>query len=330
MSQDGIKEITEITIKRKLGSGESGEVFVGDWSGTEVAMKRLKDKEALREFKHEAGFLAKIAHPNCVQFLGIYTDPKNGDIYIVTEYHRKGDLKSLLNRKRDQLLVSDLINMALGAAKGLAYLEKNKVIHRDVALRNLLAVKEGKKYSAKVSDFGMSKQTDSGLYSAKTTLKIPVRWSAPEVLLGGKYSSKSDVWSFGMTLYEIFSFGTEPFSWLSNKEAFEAIPKGETIPKLDICPQEIYDLHRKCCNLDPEQRPNFKDIVEELQTIAAKYQPKELKKVDSMEMIPDTSNTNYHKTPFGQSALFEEQNEAKESTSNSKPEGGYDSIPDLS
>jgi len=261
-----IPMLRNIEIKKKLGAGSFGDVFLGSWNGTKVALKKLKNNDAFEEFIKEAGTLSQVIHPNCVQFLGIFTSDTN-EQYIVVEYLPKGGLRTLLQERRDKLNIIDLLNMMIGAAKGLAYLESKSILHRDIALRNLLAAKMDGEFTAKVSDFGLSRTTSSGEYQAKAETKLPIKWTAPEVLKGGAATVKNDIWAFGITMWEIATYGQEPFAWLSNREAFLEIPKGERLHKPENCPQELFDVMMSTWTDKPESRPTFVEIVKSLKKI---------------------------------------------------------------
>ncbi len=177
-----------------------------------MALKRLKNKEGYAEFLNEVRILHFISHPHIVHFFGIYKD-ETGEHYIVTgtfhcatynlvEYLCKGSLNKLVQQEKDNLSVTDLLGMAKHAAAGLRYLEQQKIIHRDLALRNLLVTVYGQdaKYLVKVGDFGLARTTERGLYQS-TNAFLPIRWCAPEYIEYGYYDSRCDVWSFGIVLW---------------------------------------------------------------------------------------------------------------------------------
>jgi len=268
-------KLTDITIKKRLGEGRFGEVYLGSWDGTNVALKRVKQSNELdASFGKEANTLCKIIHPNTVQFLGVYYDEINDSRYIVTEYIKRGCLLNVLRDERENLTVLDLLYMCYSACKGLSYLEKNGVIHRDIALRNLLVYLSDNKYIVKVSDFGLSRICAA--YEANSATKFPIKWTAPEVLNGAINTSKNDVWGFGVAMWEIFSFGTAPYLWLSNKEAFIKIPQGESLPNPPKCPEEIYVLMKMCWQLNPDNRPTFKELVALLRDLRKSFEIKEI------------------------------------------------------
>jgi len=165
-----------------------------------------------------------------------------------------------VKQKKDELTVTDLLSMAKHAAAGMSYLEGKKVVHRDLALRNLLVTVENSKYIVKISDFGLSRQIESGIYTTQDK-NIPVKWCSPEVLELGEYSSKSDVWGFGVVLWELFSYGKIPYTGMSNAEAAEKVSQqGYRMPAPDKCPEGVYDIMRHCWRSKAKLRPSFAKI----------------------------------------------------------------------
>lgn len=248
-----------IEIKQELGSGKFGEVYLGEWRGTPVALKKLKNGQDMEEFYREAGILFKLRHPNIVQCLGIFK--ADGGQFIVCEYMPKGSLLRTLREEKNKLNVLNLLDMAIGAGQGLTYLENEHVIHRDVSARNLLCDNQ---YSVKVSDFGMSLfSLDSATKNSNTN--IPIRWAAPELLKKNESTSKSDVYSFGIALFEIFSFGETPYLGMTNEQVIEYVVAGNRPPKPEACPDIIFDLMNSCWKEYPEDRPSFANILKVLQ-----------------------------------------------------------------
>lgn len=256
----------EIKVGRRLGGGAFGEVFEGMWQSTRVALKRLHDEGQIEEFTAEFKLLQKLRHPNIVFFYGIYKDPANNDQYMVTELLPLGNLKDLLRNQASSFTLPDLIHVAKLAAAGMTYLFNNNIIHNDLAARNLLVKKEDNKYTVKVGDFGLSKHTKDKTYEADKDSKFPVKWTAPEAFTG-KFSSKSDVWSFGIVLYEIITYGEDPYSDMKNKEVFEKVQQGYRMPQPSGCPVSLYKLMLSCWDANPENRPDFPGIYELLSVI---------------------------------------------------------------
>eukprot|EP01114_Cavostelium_apophysatum_P018686 TRINITY_DN5846_c0_g1_i2.p1 TRINITY_DN5846_c0_g1~~TRINITY_DN5846_c0_g1_i2.p1 ORF type:complete len:758 (+),score=68.98 TRINITY_DN5846_c0_g1_i2:88-2361(+) len=263
---DGIPEIKEVVIGQRLGAGNFGEVYAGQtWGTTAVALKKLK-KELIDEFFAEASILSKLKHPHIVQFLGVYTEPKTQDRYIVTEFCQQGSLTDVLENKRDQLSLDQLLEFASGACNGMVYLESQNIVHRDLSARNLLVDQSG---NVKVADFGLSRATDVNNYYESSGSKFPIRWSAPEVLKFAKFSSKSDVWSMGITLYEIITFGRVPYSGFSNDEVVHKIleQKYRMAQPAECTSNELWQLMCDCWNEIPSERPSFDNIATRIDAV---------------------------------------------------------------
>jgi len=179
----------------------------------------------------------------------------------------QGSLLDVL-KKHKNLTAAQLLKMSIEASTALLYLEKEKIVHRDVAARNFLVSKsgEGGDYTVKLGDFGMSRATAGEIYSKKSGT-FPIRWCAPEVLDDGTYSSKSDVWAFGISLWEIFSGGKVPYGWMSNQEVYTDVPKGTRLPKPETCPDDVYLLMLDCWKLSPQDRPSFSNVTKRLRIV---------------------------------------------------------------
>eukprot|EP01114_Cavostelium_apophysatum_P021699 TRINITY_DN7641_c0_g1_i1.p1 TRINITY_DN7641_c0_g1~~TRINITY_DN7641_c0_g1_i1.p1 ORF type:complete len:1296 (+),score=191.81 TRINITY_DN7641_c0_g1_i1:64-3951(+) len=260
--------LKDITVGTRLGSGNFGEVFLGIWNGTNVALKKLKTSEDEIEFEKELGILFHIgAHPSIVQFLGKFASPR-GEKFIVMEYLPKGNVAEFLQLEKNQLTINDLMDLILSVTNGLLFLEKRNILHRDLSARNLLVTRSDDKYSAKISDFGMSRETSysSSYYTASSSKVVPIRWSAPEVILYKKYSPASEIWSFGIVMWEILSYGALPYAWLSNREVAEQLPQGLKLsrPTGEQCSAELWNIIVACFHQDPHARPNIKDIAQQL------------------------------------------------------------------
>eukprot|EP00027_Filamoeba_sp_ATCC50430_P000325 CAMPEP_0168555594 /NCGR_PEP_ID=MMETSP0413-20121227/8422_1 /TAXON_ID=136452 /ORGANISM="Filamoeba nolandi, Strain NC-AS-23-1" /LENGTH=763 /DNA_ID=CAMNT_0008586463 /DNA_START=44 /DNA_END=2335 /DNA_ORIENTATION=- len=284
--------ISNIEIKEKLGGGNFGEVFKGIWNGTTpVALKKLKSREQLQEFAQEAKVLLSLNHPNIVRCLGIHTS-SSGDQYIVMEYLSSGSLDNVL-RREPNLQIGDLLIMAKHAAAGMLYLEQQHFVHRDLALRNLLVAFESASYTVKVSDFGLSRKIqEEGYYMKLDTQGIPIRWTAPEVFEKGLYTTKSDVWSFGITLWELFSFGQIPYADMTNFEVMQKVPAGYRLRCPNDCPEAIYTLMLQCWQQNPETRPGFKDIYDVIETVSKNYNHQSLQWAQNVQ--PPNNNNNYN------------------------------------
>jgi len=233
---------------------------------TPVALKKLKNSEQLKEFAAEAAILFTLIHPNVVQFFGLYTN-STGEQFIVVEYMSRGSLLDVLRTDQNTITESDQISMCNGVAAGMVYLEKEKIVHRDLAARNLLCNKIEDKWIVKISDFGMSRHIEK-IYSASEST-VPVRWCSPEVLQKREFSTKSDVWAFAVTMWEIFEHGNVPFGWLGNQEVFEKVIAGEKLPRPNSCSPFTYGIMLDCWKDDPNDRPSFKEILSVLPKAAS-------------------------------------------------------------
>ncbi|XP_066491171.1 tyrosine-protein kinase Fes/Fps [Tiliqua scincoides] len=258
----------DVLLGERIGQGNFGEVFGGRLrcDNTPVAVKSCRETlppELKARFLQEARILKQYDHPNIVRLIGVCT--QKHPIYIVMELVQGGDFLTFLRNEGAQLKVKELLRMTENAAAGMEYLASKRCIHRDLAARNCLVTE---KNVLKISDFGMSREREDGVYSSTGGLKqIPVKWTAPEALSYGRYSSESDVWSFGVLLWEAFSLGATPYSCMSNQQTREAVERGTRLSPPDQCPEEVYQLMLKCWEYEPQQRPNFGSIHQELVAI---------------------------------------------------------------
>ncbi|XP_054025050.1 tyrosine-protein kinase Fes/Fps isoform X2 [Dryobates pubescens] len=285
----------------QAADGNFGEVFSGRLraDNTPVAVKSCRETlppELKAKFLQEARILKQYNHPNIVRLIGVCTQKQ--PIYIVMELVQGeqpprcqgsqcipwcasaaatsstilgtgGDFLSFLRSEGTHLRIKELIKMTENAAAGMEYLESKHCIHRDLAARNCLVTE---KNILKISDFGMSREEEDGIYASTGGMKqIPVKWTAPEALNYGRYSSESDVWSFGILLWEAFSLGAVPYSNLSNQQTREAVEQGVRLDPPEQCPEEVYRLMQRCWEYDPRKRPSFSTIHQDLITIRKRH-----------------------------------------------------------
>uniref|UniRef100_UPI0010A013B2 tyrosine-protein kinase Fes/Fps-like n=1 Tax=Podarcis muralis TaxID=64176 RepID=UPI0010A013B2 len=260
----------DVLLGERIG-GNFGEVFSGRLrcDNTPVAVKSCRETlppELKARFLQEARILKQYNHPNIVRLIGVCT--QKHPIYIVMELVQGGDFLSFLRNEGAQLRVKDLLKMMENAAAGMEYLASKHCIHRDLAARNCLVTE---KNALKISDFGMSREQEDGIYASTGGMKqIPVKWTAPEALSHGRYSSESDVWSFGILLWEAFSLGATPYPNMTNHQTREAVEKGMRLSIPDLCPEVVYQLMQKCWEYEPQNRPSFSTIHQELVVILKK------------------------------------------------------------
>jgi len=221
---------------RKIGNGSFGEVFeakliIRSGSGDlqyNVAIKKLNDENTnTNELLKEAIMLQNCNHFNFVKFYGICLKMHKIH-YLIMEFMNKGDLHTYLKTIKTKLDICEIISISLQIADACEYLEVNKICHRDLAARNcLLSLNSSSKLIVKVADFGLARNLDSdNIYMLKCTNRLPIRWMAPESIVDGDYTKESDVWSFGILLFEIVSLGALPYEGMSNYQVNEHVKKG--------------------------------------------------------------------------------------------------------
>jgi len=266
--------LQNIRIERKLGAGRFAEVFLGVWNGTTpVALKMLKyGATSAREFENEMRMLMKLNHPNIVRFLGIFK-PDNSESYLVMEYLAKGALSEFLAREDIQrrLQIKDLLYMVADVAAAMMQLEQKSIVHRDLGARNLLVSESDGRFIVKLADLGLSRDIVNDVYEATDDSTFPVKWSPPEVIIRRQYTAKSDVFSFGVVVWEIFEFGKFPWPSMSNLEASAHVLQGNRLGKPDKCPDSVYQIMLSCWNEDPQLRPNFAQIYQDVSRLILTY-----------------------------------------------------------
>ncbi|XP_026480847.1 tyrosine-protein kinase Src64B-like isoform X1 [Ctenocephalides felis] len=256
--------LEDIDIREKLASGNFGTVCLGLWKGkTEVAIKKLNksDVKSINDFKQEAKIMKTVRHEHLLALLGIcQTDD---ELYIITEYMKNGALLDYLHMKGKMLKKTDLYGFAEQIASGMVYLEEQKYIHRDLAARNVLV---DEMFGAKICDFGLSRAIQDDIYESRSRV-CAVKWTAPEALEFQKYTHKSDVWSYGIVLHEIFSLGKVPYPGMKSSEMIDNLRNGHRMAKPDLSSEETYELMLKCWAWDKDNRPEFKEIHEFMKKI---------------------------------------------------------------
>uniref|UniRef100_A0A3Q2XGD5 Tyrosine-protein kinase n=1 Tax=Hippocampus comes TaxID=109280 RepID=A0A3Q2XGD5_HIPCM len=260
-----VLEHDDVILGNIIGRGNFGEVYRGTLccDNTLVAVKTCKENlapEHKNKFLMEARILKQYDHPNIVKLIGVCTQKQ--PIYIVMELVKGGDFLSFLRLDGPSLSHKMLIRMTENVAAGMEYLERRKCIHRDLAARNCLVTEQR---VVKISDFGMSRQQDDGVYSAEGSLRqIPIKWTAPEALNYGRYTTESDVWSFGVLMWEVFSMGMIPYTSMSNQQVRERVDKGYRMQAPHDCPPEVSTLMSSCWQHEPKNRPSFQTLRADL------------------------------------------------------------------
>ncbi|KAM4631310.1 tyrosine-protein kinase Fes/Fps isoform 1-T1 [Polymixia lowei] len=263
-----VLEHDDVILGHSIGRGNFGEVYSGRLlcDNTPVAVKACRENlapEHKNRFLMEARILKQYDHPNIVKLIGVCTQKQ--PIYIVMELVQGGDFLSFLRSEGQNLRPMMLVKMAENIASGMEYLESKRCIHRDLAARNCLV---GEQSIVKISDFGMSREEEDGVYSATGGLRqIPVKWTALEALNYGRYTTESDVWSFGVLLWETFSLGMTPYASMNNQQTRDEVERGYRMLAPRACPPEIYTLMRSCWHNEPRNRPSFRQLRTELSAL---------------------------------------------------------------
>lgn len=260
----------EFTLGKELGKGNFADVYRGRWKNQiNVAIKIIKSDTELdhHEFVREVEMLKKLRHRHLISLFAVCTD--SPPFYIVTELMEKGSLlKFLRGPEGKNQDVMSLVDMGAQVADGMSYLEENKCIHRDLAARNVLV---GEGCICKVADFGLGRVIKEDFYLTEDK-KIPYKWTAPEAISHGMFSSKSDVWSFGVLLYEIITFGGNPYPGFNNNEAVDQVNSGYRMSCPNKCPDFVYDVMMECWNMEPEDRPTFGTLKRRLDGFITSYE----------------------------------------------------------
>ncbi|XP_062063350.1 tyrosine-protein kinase ABL1 isoform X1 [Lepus europaeus] len=259
-------ERTDIAMRHRLGGGQYGEVYEGVWKkySLTVAVKTLKeDTMEVEEFLKEAAVMKEIKHPNLVQLLGVCT--REPPFYIITEFMTYGNLLDYLREcNRQEVNAVVLLYMATQISSAMEYLEKKNFIHRDLAARNCLV---GENHLVKVADFGLSRLMTGDTYTAHAGAKFPIKWTAPESLAYNKFSIKSDVWAFGVLLWEIATYGMSPYPGIDLSQVYELLEKDYRMERPEGCPEKVYELMRACWQWSPSDRPSFAEIHQAFETM---------------------------------------------------------------
>nr|XP_055201176.1 tyrosine-protein kinase Srms isoform X6 [Nyctereutes procyonoides] len=262
---------SEFALRRKLGEGHFGEVWEGLWLGsTPVAVKVIKSAYMkLADLAKEIQTLKSLRHERLIRLHAVCSAGE--PVYIVTELMRKGNLQAFLGGPEGRALgLPVLLSFACQVAEGMSYLEERRIVHRDLAARNVLV---GNDLACKVADFGLARLLKEDIYSPSSGCKIPVKWTAPEAANYRVYSPKSDVWSFGVLLYEVFTHGQCPYEGLSNHEALQQVTRGYRLPRPAACPAEVYTLMLECWKGSPAQRPAFATLQDRLSAAHGRLRP---------------------------------------------------------
>ncbi|XP_018536505.1 proto-oncogene tyrosine-protein kinase receptor Ret [Lates calcarifer] len=288
-----------LVLGKTLGEGEFGKVvkatafrLKGKAGYTTVAVKMLKENAShseLRDLLSEFTLLKQVNHPHVIKMYGACS--QDGPLYLIVEYAKYGSLRNFLRESRKvgpsymgrdtnrnssylenpddrALTMGDLISFAWQISRGMQYLAEMKLVHRDLAARNVL-VAEGRKM--KISDFGLSRDVyEEDSYVKRSKGRIPVKWMAIESLFDHIYTTQSDVWSFGVLLWEIVTLGGNPYPGIAPERLFNLLKTGYRMERPENCSEEMYNLMLRCWKQEADKRPTFSDISKELEKMMVK------------------------------------------------------------
>ncbi|XP_074468648.1 protein tyrosine kinase 2aa isoform X4 [Sebastes fasciatus] len=258
-----------IELGRCIGEGQFGDVHQGVYNTPDkpdlpVAIKTCKNctSDSVREkFLQEALTMRQFDHPNIVKLIGVITE---NPVWIIMELCTLGELRSFLQVRKYNLDLASLILFAYQLSTALAYLESKRFVHRDIAARNVLVSSVD---CVMLGDFGLSRYMEDSSYYKASKGKLPIKWMAPESINFRRFTSASDVWMFGVCMWEILMYGIKPFQGVKNNDVIGRIENGERLAMPPQCPPTLYSLMTKCWSYDPSKRPRFTELKTQLSTI---------------------------------------------------------------
>ncbi|XP_029919008.1 focal adhesion kinase 1-like isoform X2 [Myripristis murdjan] len=258
-----------IELGRCIGEGQFGDVHQGVYTSPDkpplsVAIKTCKNctSDSVREkFLQEALTMRQFDHPHIVKLIGVITE---NPVWIIMELCTLGELRSFLQVRKYSLDLATLILFAYQLSTALAYLESKRFVHRDIAARNVLVSSVD---CVMLGDFGLSRYMEDSSYYKASKGKLPIKWMAPESINFRRFTSASDVWMFGVCMWEILMYGIKPFQGVKNNDVIGRIENGERLAMPPQCPPTLYSLMTKCWSYDPSKRPRFTELKTQLSTI---------------------------------------------------------------
>ncbi|XP_026226695.1 focal adhesion kinase 1-like isoform X1 [Anabas testudineus] len=278
-----------IELGRCIGEGQFGDVHQGVYISPEnpalsVAVKTCKNStsDSVREkFLQEALTMRQFDHPHIVKLMGVITE---NPVWIIMELCTLGELRSFLQVRKYSLDLATLILYSYQLSTALAYLESKRFVHRDIAARNVLVSTVD---CVKLGDFGLSRYMEDSSYYKASKGKLPIKWMAPESINFRRFTTASDVWMFGVCMWEILMYGIKPFQGVKNNDVIGRIENGERLAMPPQCPPTLYSLMTKCWSYDPSKRPRFTELKTQLSTILEeeKLQQKERNRMEMRRQV---------------------------------------------
>lgn len=283
LARDYELDRSQIELLEIIGEGQFGDVHKGNYTDRDgtvvpVAVKTCKpdsDVSTGEKFLEEAckllfyfyviklddGFInlfldvmQQFEHPHIIKLIGVCSD---SPIWIVMELARLGEMRAYLQSNSSRLDLATLLLFSFQLSTALSYLESKKFVHRDIAARNVLV---STPHVVKLADFGLSRVLDNQSYYKSSKGKLPIKWMAPESINFRRFTTASDVWMFGVCMWEILMLGVKPFQGIKNNDIISKLENGERLPLPANCPPRLYSLMSQCWSYEPSKRPTFKHI----------------------------------------------------------------------
>ncbi|XP_015522074.1 focal adhesion kinase 1 isoform X7 [Neodiprion lecontei] len=259
----------QVELGEIIGEGQFGNVHKGSYRGRDgqlvaVAVKTCKvdaDLATAEKFLEEAYIMQQFEHPHIIRLIGVCSE---APIWLVMELARLGEMRAYLQSNKHRLDVATLLLYTFQLSTALSYLESKKFVHRDIAARNVLV---SSNTCVKLADFGLSRWVEDQSYYTASKCKLPIKWMAPESINFRRFTTSSDVWMFGVCMWEILMLGVKPFQGVRNNEVIRKLENGERLELPKHCPPRLYSLMSQCWSYEPSKRPTFKDIRENLHEI---------------------------------------------------------------
>uniref|UniRef100_A0A4W5MJP1 receptor protein-tyrosine kinase n=1 Tax=Hucho hucho TaxID=62062 RepID=A0A4W5MJP1_9TELE len=307
---------TEFKKIKVLGSGAFGTVFKGVWIPEEenvkipVAIKVLREAtspKANKEILDEAYVMASVEHPHVCRLLGICL---TSTVQLITQIMPYGCLLDYVKENKDLIGSQCLLNWCVQIAKGMNYLEERHLVHRDLAARNVLVKTP---HHVKITDFGLAKllTADEKEYHADGG-KVPIKWMALESILHWTYTHQSDVWSYGVTVWELMTFGSKPYDGIPAREIAGVLEKGERLPQPPICTIDVYMIMVKCWMIDADSRPRFRELISEFSKMARDPSRYLVIQGDDCMYLPSPTDSKFYRSLISTSEDMEDVVDAEE------------------
>ncbi|XP_012152828.1 protein tyrosine kinase 2 Fak isoform X1 [Megachile rotundata] len=259
----------QVELGEIIGEGQFGNVHKGSYKGRDnqtiaVAVKTCKvdaDLATSEKFLEEAYIMQQFEHPHIIRLIGVCSE---APIWLVMELARLGEMRAYLQSNKHRLDLATLLLYTFQLSTALSYLESKKFVHRDIAARNVLVSAHN---CVKLADFGLSRWVEDQSYYTASKCKLPIKWMAPESINFRRFTTSSDVWMFGVCMWEILMLGVKPFQGVKNNEVIRKLENGERLALPNHCPPRLYSLMSQCWSYEPSKRPTFKEIRETLHEI---------------------------------------------------------------